>query len=165
MSLDTTIKLAIQAALRRSLDLATAQDPLHFTRTVTLTDGTGANQADQSFHDQRTLAGSASEELDVAGSLADAFGETVTLARVKVLYLKNLSSADKLIVGGSAANALGLFGDSSDKLELRPGGLLLVTAPDADGIEVGANDKLKMAHSGDSTANLDYEIVIIGATA
>jgi hypothetical protein len=165
MSLDTSINVSVRAALRKSLDLDVAQDPLSFTRTVTLTNGAGANQADQSFHDKRTLAASSSEELDVAGSLSDAFGDTITLARVKVLYVKNLSAGDKLIIGGAAANALGLFSDASDKLELRPGGIVVITAPDADGVAVGSNDKLKLAHSGDTTTNLDYEIVLIGASA
>ena len=75
------------------------------------------------------------------------------------------ASQDALYVGGAAANALGLFADGSDKLVLRPGGMLLVTAPDADGIEVGSNDKLKLEHSGDTTSSLEYEIVILGASA
>lgn len=165
MSLNTTLKVSLQATLRKSLDLATAQDPLNFTQTLTLTNGTGANQADQSWHDQRSLASSAYEELDVNGVLADAFGDTLTLARVKVLYVRNLSSDDALLIGGAAANALGLFSDNSDKLKLPPGGILLITAPDATGIAVGSNDKLRLEHSGQTSTSLDYEIVIIGASA
>ena len=165
MSLNTTVKLSLQATLRKSLDLTTAQDPLNFTQTVTLTSGTGADQADQSWHDRRTLASAASEELDLSGALADAFGDTLALARVKALYVKNLSDDDTLLIGGAAAGALGLFSDTTDRFQLRPGGIFLFTAPDAVGIPVGSNDKLKLEHSGDTTTSLDYEIVIIGASA
>ena len=164
-ALSTTITVQVQATLTKAMDMGTAQDPLSLTRTVSLADGTGADQADRSFHDQRTLAASASEELDVAGVLTDAFGTTVSLARVKALLVRNLSADDSLLIGGAAANALGLFADASDVLKLRPGGIFLVSASDVDGVAVGADDKLKMAHSGDTTTSLDYEIVLIGASA
>ncbi len=164
MSLDTSIELSVRSVLRKTLELDVAQDPLIFTRTITLTDGVGEDQSDQNFHDKRTLAASASEELDVNGSLSDTFGDTVTLARVKVLYLRNLSDGDSLLVGGAAANALGLFSDSSDILKLRPGGILLITASDLTSIPIGSNDKLKLEHSGDTTSSLQYEIVLIGAS-
>jgi len=164
-SLSTTLTLQIQATLSRALDLDTAQDPLSLTRSVALSDGAGAGQADASFHDRRTLASAAGEDLDVAAGLTDAFGQAVALARVKALYLRNLSAGDALLVGGAAVGALGLFADPSDVLALRPGGILLLTAPDADGVPVAGSGKLRLEHSGDTGEDLDYEIVLIGASA
>lgn len=164
-ALTTTIKVNVQATYTDPLDLVTAQDPLSFLRTISLATGTGASQADRSFHDIRTLASGANEALDLAGVLADAFGDTLTFVKVKAIYVKNLSTTDDLLIGGAAANALALFANSSDILQLRPGGIFLVSAPDADGIAVGANDQLKLEHNADTTTSFNYEIVIIGTSA
>ena len=164
MALDASIKVTLEATLRKALDLGTAQDPLSLVRAVSLASGTGAGQANRSFHDMRTLASGASEELDLT-TLTDAFGDAVVMARLKVLYVRDLSGSDGLLIGGATAGALGLFADSGDVLKLPPQGILLVTAPDASGIVVGTSNKLKFQHAGQTGGALQYEIVMLGASA
>lgn len=164
MPLDATVKVTLEATCRKSQSLGTAQDPLLLARSVPLTSGTGAGQADRSFHGRRTLASEAGEDLDLS-TLADAFGDAVAMARLRVLYVRNLSSTDGLLVGGAAAGALGLFADAGDVLNLPAQGILLVTAPAAEGVVVGENAKLRCQHAGQTGADLEYEIVLLGASA
>ncbi len=169
MTLTSVLRLILQCTGSKSLDLELApQAALKIQPTVTLANGTGANQADKFFSDKRTLGNGASEELDLAGALVDAFGDTVTLARVKVLYIYNPSADATLVIGGAAATQFAAFlGDVSDKIVLRPGGRLLLIAPDATAYVStgGAADKLKIAHGGEGASGVDYEILVIGATA
>jgi hypothetical protein len=77
--LTTKVALKVQADQVRDLDLGDARMPLNWASVLDLANGTGANQANQLFHDQRSLAAGASENLDLAGSLIDAFGRVITL--------------------------------------------------------------------------------------
>ena len=49
-----------------------ADDPLLRDYTQLLANGTGANQASQHWHDQRTTSGN--DDLDISGSLTNVFG-------------------------------------------------------------------------------------------
>ena len=58
-------------------------------QTISLTDGTGANNGDILFMDQRTVATGANDDIDLAGSLSDAFGTTVAAAELVALFIIN----------------------------------------------------------------------------
>jgi hypothetical protein len=168
MELSSTIKAIVAAHGSKARELATATDPLNVTRTVTLADGTGADQADQSWHDQRTLASGSGEDLDLSGALADAFGDTVSLARVKALFVENLSPENTLVLGNAASAAWsGPLGGATQTLRLRPGGVLLIVAADATAYAVtaGSADTLRVAHGGETAGALEYRVIVIGATA
>lgn len=51
--------------------------------SVTFTDGSGANQANKWHYSYRTLSATTGENLDLAGSITDVFGATLTLSAVK----------------------------------------------------------------------------------
>jgi hypothetical protein len=168
MDLSSTIKAIVTAHGSKARDLATATDPLNVTRTVALSDGTGADQADQSWHDQRTLASAAGEDLDLSGALLDAFGDTVSLARVKALFVENLSADNTLILGNAASHAwAGPLGGATQTLRLRPGGVLLIVAADATAypVSAGSADALRVTHGGETAGALEYRVIVIGATA
>ena len=70
-------------------------------------------------------------------------------------------------MGGHATAAFAsLFGDSSDKLVVRPGGFIHAFAPDATAYAVTATtaDLLTIANSAGGTS-VTYDIVIIGTSA
>lgn len=169
MELSGTINLSIKSTGRVTLDLSTPQDPASVSISQNIADGTGADKANQHWHDKRTLADGASEELDLAGGLTDAFGATVTFTKIKAIYIKNLSEDATLIVGGAASNAfVALFGDASDTLKILPLSFLMIGATaSANGYAVGAGtaDKLKFTHDGTGDDTMDYEILIIGEIA
>lgn len=168
LSLNAKLITQVVAALTNPMDLATGTVPLDYTKQIRLGTGTGANQADRVWSDQRTLAASANEDLDLSGVLTDAFGNTVTLARVKGLVVVAASAnANNVIVGGAALNAWSTWaGDPTDTVVVRPGGLMALYAPDATAYAVTAatGDLLRVANSGAGTS-VTYDIIVIGASA
>lgn len=82
------------------------------------TNGTGSNQANSLWTDERTLANGATDSLDLAGGLTDVYGATITFAVLKCLLI-HIDSADgtkALRVGPrSVSNAFtGPWGDATD---------------------------------------------------
>lgn len=148
-----------------ALDQSTITDSSQINLSDTLASGTAVDQADQIWHDRRTLTAT-SENLDLAGSLVNAFGATLTFARIKGILIKNRSTTAgaNLIVGGAAANQFPLFSDVTDKIPIGPDGFFFYYDPSAAGkvVTAGTGDQLKI-DAGAST--IDYDIVLIGASA
>lgn len=165
MSLTTKINLSVSALLSSALDLVTSQAPLKFEQAFTLTDGTGANQANNVFSDTRTLAASGSESLDLAGVLTNAFGATLTFTKIKAIFIAaDSTNTNDVVVGGAATNAFAsMFGAATDKIKVKPGGAFAIVAPDVNGFAVtaGTADLLQIANSG-GTTGVTYDIIIIG---
>ena len=129
--------------------------------SITFTDGAGASAANKLYAATRTLSGS-SEDLDLAGVLADLFGGTLTLVRIKGLYIKNTGNAN-IVVGGDATNPWATLLNSTGTLTLPPGAFILVGTPDATGwtVTAGTGDILQVA----GTSGQSYEIAILGASS
>lgn len=158
-------QININALLTVARDLGNGSYPIDVPRGCTLTDGTGDNQCDGMFDDQRSLADGLDETLDLGdGSLEDGLGQVVTLAALKILYIKNNSSDASLLVGGAAANAIGLFSDPSDVAVILPGGERYISAP-LSGVDISSDAHLKLAHNGDGTSALVYDIIAVGVNA
>ncbi len=63
--------------------------------SLTLGSGTGANgTADLKYSALYTIAGGATQNIDLAGSLVDRFGATLTFARIKCIHIRVLGTAD-----------------------------------------------------------------------
>lgn len=137
---------------------------------IKLTNGVGDNQADGYWGDQRTLAGSATEELDLAGVLIDAFGVTVAAAKLRALAIEAdaaNNAANNLIVGAAAANQwFPIFGASTHTLILRPGARFVYVNKLGTGLAVtaGTADKLKFANSA-ATNTIIYRFTFLYCTA
>lgn len=167
MALTTKFVTQVTSTLTDALDLSTVTDPLAYTQRTTLTSGTAANQADMLWHDRRTLAASATEDLDLAGVLVNGLGDTQTFARVKgFLVFAAAANTNNVQVTRPAANGVPLFIAAGDGVNVRPGGTLLIIAPDATGYAVTAatGDLLTFTNSGAGTT-VTYDVVIIGASA
>jgi len=167
MTISATSIINVVAAAAGSLDLGSVQTNERFSHTVNWTDGTGVNQGKQIFSDTRSLDASTSEDLDLAGSLTDGLGASVAFTSVKLIAISAPSTnGDVITVGGAASNQFATpFGDASDVINLRPGGAVVLVAPDATGYAVtaGTGDLLKIANTDDAAAS--YSILIIGETA
>ncbi len=167
MSLTTRLSVALAAQLTGTHDHAPPSSKLEPGWQIDLTNGTGAGKADRLWSDRRTIAASSSEDLDLAGSLTDALGATVTLARVKLLAVYALPTNTNDVVLGDAASATwtSLLG-ADGTIAVKPGGLLLAVAPGATAYPVTATtaDLLKVANSSSGSA-VTYDIYIIGASA
>lgn len=170
MPLTSRIALTATAAQTATLDLGNAFAQLSKSYTVDLANGTAAGQADRVFHDTRTLAASATEDIDLAGVLADAFGATLTFARVKGLIVAAAAAnTNNVIVGGaSATQFVSWNGGATHTVTVRPGAVfaLMAGAADATGYvtAAGSTDLLKIANSAGSTS-VTYDLVVVGCSA
>lgn len=167
MALKTKLLVQVIANLTDALDLSTVTDPLDYAFRNTWTSGTAIDKADMLWHDTRTLAASATEDLDFAGVLTNAFGDTQTFARIKGIVVAALAAnTNNVNVTRPAANGVPLFLAASDGIAVRPGGLVAAFAPDATAYAVtaGTGDLLTFTNSAGSTS-VTYSIIVIGASA
>lgn len=166
-SLSMTFALTLAAQLTKSLDLSTPLDSVSYKKQLALASGVGANQGDMLWHDQRTIAASGTDSLDLAGVLTDAFGQTQTFARIKgIIVAAAAGNTNNVNVTRDATNGVPLFLAASDGIPVRPGGLFAWMAPDAVAVAVtpGTGDLLVIANSGAGTS-VTYDVIIIGASA
>ncbi|MBA2627185.1 MAG: hypothetical protein H0U85_04180 [Gemmatimonadales bacterium] len=165
MSLTARIAVSLTATLTSALDLVTSNSPTTVHHTQDFADGAGLDQASRVFSDQRTLAASAAEDLDLAGgSLSDAFGAALTFTKLKAVMIRAAKgNTNSVLVGGDAAS-IPIFGAVNDVIAIPPGGVFLITAPTAAGFTVTAatGDILQVANGGAGTA-VTYDVVLIGA--
>lgn len=168
MSLGTTsVAVSISGSQIKSLDIGDATFPVAVTQALSFLNGTGAGMADLIFTDTRTLTASATEDLDLAGSLTDAYGVTMTFARIKALIvIAAAGNTNNVNVIRPASNGVPLFLAASDGLPVRPGGLLAWGCTDATGVAVTAasGDLITFTNSA-GTTSVTYTVVIIGASA
>jgi hypothetical protein len=175
-SLAVTLTLKLVAAVKKTIDLSTGDAPLNINEAMALAFGTAADQADQIWWDRRELGETASENLDLAGSLLNAFGVAVTFSKVKAIIVINRSDQNigaftatdaEITVGGAAATeCMGPFDAAGDAIKVAAGGMFMVTRPDATGwaVVTGTGDILKVANN-DAGDHALYDIVLIGVSA
>jgi hypothetical protein len=169
MPLSSKLVAQVVATHTAQQDLAIGSVPLNKTLSVALSNGTGAGNADRIFHDQRTLAASANEDLDLAGVLLDSFGAAITFARIKGLYIAAAAAnVNNVVVGAAASNAWATLLGATHTLTLRPGAGILLAAGQADAtgyaVTAGTGDLLRVANSG-AGSSVTYDIIVIGASA
>lgn len=143
-----------------ALDLTTPINPIEIVDSKSYTNGTGSNQANEFWSDQRTLTGGqGGETLDIAGGLTNAFGQTITFTKVKELKIFNTSttSTENLTLSGTFMDVL--TGGSAAKV-VAPGGVYFERNP-IDGFAVGAGSSDEISvFPGDDT--ITYNIAILG---
>lgn len=167
MALESRLSLSVTADQTSALDLTTVTAPVSWARQFVLASGTGAGQADKIFSDQRTLAASGTENLDLAGALTDVYGATITFARIKAILIGAASgNTNNVLVGGHATAAfVNWVGDATDRVAVRPGGLFALIATDATAYAAVATsaDMLTVTNSGAGTG-VTYDVILIGAS-
>jgi len=169
MALVSDLGVTVSGLLTRTADLSTPADSLSWRRGVHLESGTTAGKADLRFADTRTLAASATEDLDLAGVLTDAFGSALTFVRVKGIVISASSAnSNNVVVGAAASNQWATLLNATGTITLRPGATFAAMSGSADAtgmaVTAGTGDLLKVANSGAGTS-VSYDIVIIGASA
>ncbi|MEV8042458.1 hypothetical protein AB0P02_01255 [Streptomyces griseoluteus] len=165
----TMLAAAAFAEQSAAIDLGVSRAPQSLSRQMQLGNGTGAGKADKVFSDRRTIAASANDDLDLAGVLLDAFGATITFARVKGLFIAAAAAnTNNLIVGAAATNPWAALLGATGTLTVRPGGFVAVGTgqTDATGYTVtpSTGDMLRVTNGG-AGSSVTYDIHIIGASA
>ncbi|MFC7909063.1 hypothetical protein [Streptomyces nigra] len=165
------VMLAVSAFAEQtaSIDLGTTRARQALSRKMQLLSGTGAGKADRLFSDRRTLAASATEDLDLAGSLVDAFGATITFARIKgIVIAAAAANINNVVIGNASSNAWATLLGATHTLTLRPGAFVAVGTGEADAtgyaVTAGTGDLLKIANSAGSSS-VAYDIHILGCSA
>lgn len=164
MTLTTKANIRVSTSLSNPLDLVTPVAPQMFSYLLDMTSGVGLNQADKVWSDRRTVAASTTDSLDLAGSLTDALGVAFTPARVKGIILRN-RGVQNLALTRPASNGVPWLTAAGDAIIVVPGGLQLWLAPTAAGIAVTAatGDLIDVVNG--AGVSVDYDMVIIGASA
>lgn len=163
-SVTSKVNLSVTALLQNAIGLASASASIEKTLIVNVASGVGANQADRIYSEAAKTI-SVSTNIDLSGSLLDAFGAACVFVRVKALLVTvDAASVSNLVVGGNANAALIGFTTAAHIITIRPGGALLIFAPDATGYPItgGTGDILQFAPSG-ASALFDY--AVLGASA
>jgi len=159
-NLTGSVQIVAQGIYESLLDLSTPKDSLALNIAQAFAAGVGDDQINKLWHDQRTLTGATSEDLDLAGGITDAFGNVLTFTYVKALIIQNLDAAKILTIGNAASHAWSApFGAGTHTVNIGPGGVLVLVRPNAGyAVGAGATDVLKIASDGTCI----YNIVVMG---
>lgn len=157
------ILLRIDAMLTKATDLSTPDDSLVINTTNNLSNGTATGNASQMWHDQRTLGASATEDLDFAGGLTNAFGVTLTFVKIKFVYVKaSTANTNDVQVTRVATTGLPLFMADGDGIALGPGEWFCYASPTTGKtVTATTDDTLTFTNSAGSTSVI-YDVVVIG---
>ena len=172
MPLTTKIRVSLVAAQTGANDFGGPSFEPEMIAALNLASGTVANAADVLWMDQRTLASGASDQLDLAGVLTDAFGATVAMAELVGIFIINGPRAGAvnttaLTIGGGTTPIVGFLGGTTPTIgPLQPGAFIFMASPHASGlgaVAAGTADNLRITNAAGAAAT--YQIAILGRTA
>lgn len=130
--------------------------------------GTGAGlTADLAYANTISLAAAATTTLDLAGGLTDAFGNTLTFAKVKGLFVQcPKANVGAVQIGGNATSAFnGPLGGTTPKLATMAGGVTSLVHPGAGWtVTASTGDILKLTNA-DANNAATANVVIWGVSA
>lgn len=144
--------------------------PILTRLALTLTDGTGASQANVAYLSgtyadlsvPRSIAAGANDDIDLSGTTDDALGIDTALTKVRVLAIApDATNVNDIRVGGATNPFLGPFNDATDKINIGPGDFWVQTNRSAGWtVTPGTGDILRIHNPGGVAAT--YHIAIIG---
>ncbi|MEU8278243.1 hypothetical protein ACFYOK_37250 [Microbispora bryophytorum] len=167
MAFDAQFFAQLKASLTNSLDLQTASAPVNFAQQINFAQGAGAGAAETIWTDTRTVEASATDAIDLAGSLTGPFGTTLTFTKIKgVIVRASAANTNNVNVVRDSTSGVPLFLATGDGIPVKPGGLFVWLDPSAAGVAVtpSTGDLLNLVNSGAGTS-VAYDIFIIGATS
>lgn len=159
-----SISVAVAGTLTSGLDIGTGTHKVDSNFKTNFTNGTAANQANMMWTDSRNLAGSTSEDLDLAGALTSAFGTSITFTSIKgIIISAATTNGGNLSIGGDATAAFNTWVNASaDEIILAPGGTFALVNPNADGYAVTATTADILEVTNLDASAVDYDIILIG---
>lgn len=167
-TLASEIKASINWLFQEPLALTTVGDASQLSYEDQLANGSAADEADTIWSDQRTIAASGRDDLDLTALVHTLFGSTltITLASVKAILLVNTSttSGDTLQLDSSVTNACTApFGGSAASLVQIGADSALLLSSKKDGWTVNSTHKI-LRVSNLSADSVTYSIVILGVS-
>ncbi len=166
MGLNLKASVLVEGLFTGATDATTPEQAIKLRSIISFLDGIAAGKADRFYTKNRVIAASASESLDLAGTLTDAFGAVITFAKVNLLYVAAAkTNVNDVVIGGAATNGfITPFGAATDKIKVRPGGVLLLACDAGYAVTAGTGDLLQIANSGAGSA-VNYTIGLAGRSA
>lgn len=165
MAVTGSIQINFNFVLSGSHDFGTPKAPVVAMNNLLFGPGEDLTQVSEIFADQRTLAASETEELDLSGVLSDALGATVSFTAIKGIYVKAVATNySDILVGGSVSKGFDSWiGAAGDQVKLHPGALFALVVPGATGYAVtaGLGDLLKITNT-DIAHEASYSIILVG---
>lgn len=158
MPLNAQIALSIIAHESTVGDISRQMRVTPVAYALSLSNGTGANQANLVWSTSADIVGLEDITLCNSGFVFSDDRGTVTFVAVKVVYIKNTGTGNILWMGGSDWPS-GPLGASEPGLLIRPGGAVMLAAPDATGWTT-AGSLIQL--SNQTNAQQTYDVVIIG---
>lgn len=176
-TLVSKISLLLNFALRNTAGAANTDAIIDQSNAFSWASGVGADQADKVYSVSITRThGAPAGDLDLAGSLTDAFGSLITMLRVKALIViaaaANINSV--VVGGGSSAPITTIFFDyaatvaAQPAMKIRPGGIVCLVAPQATAYAITATtaDKLQIANGDeDASTSVTATVIVVGASS
>lgn len=163
-ALNLTLAVTLAGQVSYPNDVAALTQSPTFRQAIQYGLGTTAGKCDTFFADTRTLAASASESLDLNGVLTDAAGGAIAAVDLVALIITaDAANTNDVVVGGAASNGFAsIFGDPTDKIVIRPGGLFVIAAgkDPCYAITPATGDLLKVANSAGVTG-VTYTVIAL----
>ena len=160
MPLNAQVLLSILAHETSSGDISQTLRATPATYSLSLTNGTGANQAQVAWSDAGTIDSQGDHTPDIR-ALTDDRG-TISFSAVKLIYIKNTGSVALNLVGNGDWNTGPQKLPDTSNYEVPAGGVWLATNPTAAGwTATGASKYITIQNQSASTA-ATYEIILIG---
>lgn len=156
----TGVEIALKNVELLATKLDEVLDELNISSSIKWSFGTGAKQCDVLLHEKLSIGQGASQTLNLfdsgAGELEDAFGNLLTMAAIKFLYIKNNSEDLYIEIFGGVALDLLIMSSTADKLKIKPEGFFLWADPSIAGIVTSTNKNLKFTvGAGSGSAIID----------
>lgn len=162
MAKTATMKYSLSMVYDKAVGDQTDDYKPTFTFNDTLAEGTGDDQYDLFFNANDTINGT--KNYDLAGSLTDSHGDTLTFVELNGVYVKNTStsSGQNVTVGAHPTSAVPIFSDVSDSVVLDPDGMLFLWWPKmGKTVTAGTADVLRIF----TNASIAVTIALVGRSA
>jgi len=160
MPINAQVLLSILSHESTSGDISQTLRVTPATYSLSLGDGTGANQAQVAWSDSRTLGSGADDTLNVA-ALSDDRG-VVAFTAVKLIYIRNTGAVAINLIGNSDWATGPQKLPNTSNYEIPAGGCWVATNPTAAGWSVGASPKYLTIENQSASTAATYDIVLIG---
>lgn len=143
--------------------VASFSNPITKSHLFTI-DRTDIGNANLVYSGSRTLAASATENLDLAGVLTDPFGDVITPAEIVAIHISaSGDNTNNVVIGNAATNGfVGPLG-ATGTYTVAPGEYVTFVSEKGWGVTAGTADLLKVANSAGGSS-VKYTIVIVGRT-
>ncbi len=161
--LHAKVAVSVRARGTRPVGIDRPVDDLDQAYRYTVAFGNSADQADELYHQTRTIPGSGIDDVDISGGLVDALGGTFapTAEIVAMMIEAHEGNTLPVTVGGSPSNPwTAWFAASNDVEQVPAGGVAIHVAPNTGlaNITAGTADILRITGApGDK-----YDLILLG---